>query len=111
MLLLAAELPFRRIIGVEFSSDLHSLARNSVKAYRSRKQTCFQIEPVYMDATSLAGHRVRVGLPNQGVMPHGTEFSRRRNWYFCHLTAIQSSSFHGVLTTPYFLKVPVPSDH
>jgi SAM-dependent methyltransferase len=51
MLLLAAELPFRRIIGVEFSSDLHVLAQNNVKTYRNRKQTCFQIEPVNVDAT------------------------------------------------------------
>jgi tRNA1(Val) A37 N6-methylase TrmN6 len=51
MLLLAAELPFRRIIGVEFASDLDALARNNVKTYRNPKQACFQIEPVNMDAT------------------------------------------------------------
>jgi hypothetical protein len=34
----------------------------------------------------------------------------RRNCYFCHLNAIQSSSFHGVQTTPHFLKVPAPPD-
>jgi SAM-dependent methyltransferase len=51
MLFLAAELPFRRIIGVEFSSDLHNLARNNVKTYRNQKQSCFQIEPVNVDAT------------------------------------------------------------
>src|SRR3984957_7783748 len=51
MLLLAAELPFRRIIGVEFASDLDALARRNVKTYRNPKQACFQIEPVHMDAT------------------------------------------------------------
>lgn len=51
MLLLAAELPFRRIVGVEFSSDLHILTQNNVKTYRNRKQACFQIEPVNVDAT------------------------------------------------------------
>jgi SAM-dependent methyltransferase len=51
MLLLAAELPFRRIIGVEFASDLDVLARRNVKTYRNSKQVCFQIEPVHMDAT------------------------------------------------------------
>jgi SAM-dependent methyltransferase len=51
MLLLAAELPFRRIIGVEFASDLDALARRNVKTYRNPKQACFQIEPVHIDAT------------------------------------------------------------
>jgi SAM-dependent methyltransferase len=51
MLLLAAELPFRRIIGVEFSRDLQILAQNNVKTYRNRKQVCFQIETVNQDAT------------------------------------------------------------
>ena len=51
MLLLAAELPFHRIIGVEFASDLDALARRNVKSYRNSKQACFQIEPVHMDAT------------------------------------------------------------
>src|ERR1700753_1079276 len=51
MLLLAAELPFRRILGVEFSSDLDAVARNNVKTYQNRKQVCFQIEPVHVDAT------------------------------------------------------------
>jgi SAM-dependent methyltransferase len=51
MLLLAAELPFRRIIGVEFASDLDAVARRNVKTYRNPKQVCFQIEPVHADAT------------------------------------------------------------
>jgi SAM-dependent methyltransferase len=51
MLLLAAELPFRSIIGVEFSCDLHVLAQNNLKTYRNRKQVCFQIESVNADAT------------------------------------------------------------
>jgi hypothetical protein len=51
MLLLAAELPFRRIIGVEFASDLDAVARRNVKTYRNPRQACFQIEPVNMDAT------------------------------------------------------------
>jgi SAM-dependent methyltransferase len=51
MLLLAAEQPFRRIIGVEFASDLHALAQQNVKTYRNPNQACFQIEPVNIDAT------------------------------------------------------------
>jgi SAM-dependent methyltransferase len=51
MLLLAAEHPFRRIIGVEFASDLHALAQKNVKTYRNPNQVCFRIEPVHIDAT------------------------------------------------------------
>jgi SAM-dependent methyltransferase len=50
MLLLAAELPFRRIVGVEFASDLCALARKNVETYRNSNQACFQIEPLHMDA-------------------------------------------------------------
>jgi SAM-dependent methyltransferase len=51
MLLLAAELPFRRVIGIEFASDLHALAQQNVKTYRNPDQVCFQIESVHIDAT------------------------------------------------------------
>ena len=50
MLLLAAELPFRRIIGVEFASELYALTGKNVKTYQNPKQACFKIEPVNMDA-------------------------------------------------------------
>jgi SAM-dependent methyltransferase len=50
MLFFAAELPFRRIIGVEFASDLDAIARKNVKTYRNPRQLCFDIEPVHMDA-------------------------------------------------------------
>jgi hypothetical protein len=51
ILLLASELPFRRIIGVEFASDLTKTAEANVRAYRSPTQKCHQIEAVCMDAT------------------------------------------------------------
>jgi hypothetical protein len=51
MLLLAAELPFRRVIGIEFAADLHALAQQNVKTYRNPEQVCFRIEPVHIDAT------------------------------------------------------------
>jgi SAM-dependent methyltransferase len=50
MLLLAAELPFRRIIGVEFASDLDAIARKNVTTYRNPRQASFQIESLNMDA-------------------------------------------------------------
>jgi SAM-dependent methyltransferase len=42
MLLLAAEFPFRRVIGIEFASDSHALAQQNVKTYRNPNQACFQ---------------------------------------------------------------------
>jgi SAM-dependent methyltransferase len=51
MLLLAAELPFRRVIGIEFALDLHVVAHQNVKTYRNPDQACFQIEPIHIDAT------------------------------------------------------------
>jgi len=51
VLLLASELPFRRIIGVEFATDLTDIARANIRAYRSPTQKCHQLETVCMDAT------------------------------------------------------------
>lgn len=51
VLLLASELPFRRIIGVEFASDLTEIAQANILAYRSPTQRCRQVEAVCMDAT------------------------------------------------------------
>ena len=50
MLLLAAELPFRRIVGVEFASDLNVIAQNNARSYRNPKQRCTNIESLNMDA-------------------------------------------------------------
>jgi SAM-dependent methyltransferase len=49
-LLLASDLPFRRIIGVEFSEALHQRAVENVKVYRSKRQRCFSIEALLGDA-------------------------------------------------------------
>ena len=51
MLLLASELPFRRIIGVEFATDLTEIAQANIRTYRSPTQKCRQLEAVCMDAT------------------------------------------------------------
>lgn len=51
VLLLASELPFKRIIGVEFAADLTEIARANVQAYHSPTQKCGQLEAVCMDAT------------------------------------------------------------
>ncbi len=51
MLFLAAEYPFRKIVGVEFAMELHSEAQQNIARYRSRKKRCSKIESVNLDAT------------------------------------------------------------
>jgi SAM-dependent methyltransferase len=49
-LLLASELPFRRIVGVEFAPALVEVARQNVARYRSDRQRCRSFEIVCADA-------------------------------------------------------------
>lgn len=51
VLLLASELPFRRIIGVEFASDLTKIAETNIKAFHIPTQKCRILEAVCADAT------------------------------------------------------------
>jgi SAM-dependent methyltransferase len=48
-LLLASELNFKKIIGVEFSKELHLIAQDNIHRYRSKKQHCFDIASICMD--------------------------------------------------------------
>jgi hypothetical protein len=51
MLFLAAELPFDRVIGVEYSPDLYQTLQRNVATYRRQEQRCGTIEAVLEDAT------------------------------------------------------------
>ncbi len=51
-LLLASELPFRRVVGVEFAPELHRVAVENVRRFRSRAANRALIEPVLADATA-----------------------------------------------------------
>src|ERR1700730_12933596 len=51
VLLLASEFPFKRIIGVEFLPELHSIAEKNMRAYRSTTQKCRTVESHCCDAT------------------------------------------------------------
>lgn len=53
-LLMAADYPFRRIIGVEILPALHAIAEGNVAKYKSDSQKCFAVECVCGDATSFA---------------------------------------------------------
>jgi hypothetical protein len=49
-LLLGSEFPFSRVIGVEFSPELHAVALRNFQTYRNPRQRCFHMESVCMDA-------------------------------------------------------------
>jgi SAM-dependent methyltransferase len=49
-LFVAAEYPFHRILGVEFSTTLYTQAQENVRRFSHRKQRCLTIEPVLADA-------------------------------------------------------------
>ena len=49
--LLAAGFPFRRIIGVEFSRELHSVAEKNLRRFPDEAKKCKDIQLVCMDAT------------------------------------------------------------
>ena len=50
-LLLAADYPFRRIVGVELLPELHRIAQENIAKYASDSQKCSQLEIVCADAT------------------------------------------------------------
>lgn len=49
-LLMAADYPFRRIVGVELLSDLHARAVENIRRARSESQKCLQAECLQLDA-------------------------------------------------------------
>lgn len=53
-LLMAAEYPFRRIVGVEVLPELHRIAEENVRSYANPRQQCRAIELVCADAEQFA---------------------------------------------------------
>jgi SAM-dependent methyltransferase len=51
VLLMASDYPFLKIIGVEFSSELHALAQDNIRQYNCNTQKCRDITSIYMDFT------------------------------------------------------------
>jgi SAM-dependent methyltransferase len=49
-LLMAADFPFRRILGVELIPELHRVAQENLKNYASESQQCFALESICGDA-------------------------------------------------------------
>jgi SAM-dependent methyltransferase len=50
VLLMAADYPFRRVVGIELLPELHRIALENVSKYESESQKCFAIESVCVDA-------------------------------------------------------------
>jgi SAM-dependent methyltransferase len=50
VLLMAADYPFRRILGIELLPALHRVAHENLSAYKSDSQQCFALETVCGDA-------------------------------------------------------------
>jgi SAM-dependent methyltransferase len=50
-LLLAADYPFRRIMGIELLPALHRVAQKNIKKYKSDSQQCFAIDCLLGDAS------------------------------------------------------------
>jgi len=50
VLLMAAEYPFRRIIGIELLPALHRIAEENIRKYKSASRQCFEIEALCDDA-------------------------------------------------------------
>ena len=49
-LLMASDYPFRRIIGVELLPELHRVAQENIRKYKSDSQQCFALESLCDDA-------------------------------------------------------------
>lgn len=52
VLLMAAEYPFKRVVGIEYSKYLHDAAQRNITAYRSPDARCARIESICGDAAS-----------------------------------------------------------
>jgi SAM-dependent methyltransferase len=54
MLFVAAEYPFRRVLGVEYAGDLHEQAKTNLERYNGRGRRCSSIESIHADAAEFA---------------------------------------------------------
>jgi hypothetical protein len=53
-LLLASRFPFSKIIGIEFSEELHRTATQNLAKYKDRRRRCGAAESICVDATEYA---------------------------------------------------------
>ena len=60
-ILLATEFPFKKIVGVELSEELHSIAEQNVRSFQANTSTCKHIQLLCMDA-------LEYSLPNEPLV-------------------------------------------
>ena len=60
-LLLASQFPFKQIIGVELSAQLHQIACRNIHIYRDDQQQCYEIRSVCEDAS-------RYEIPSENIV-------------------------------------------
>ena len=75
MLFAAAEYPFRRIVGIEYASELHDCAVRNIQQYRHPKRRCAHIESLNLNALDYE-------LPDDNLViylfnPFGSEVMRQ----------------------------------
>jgi len=51
-LFLAAEYPFKKVVGIEFAEELHETTVQNIRSFSSSKQQCFDLESWMTDATT-----------------------------------------------------------
>jgi SAM-dependent methyltransferase len=54
VLLVASHYPFREVVGVEFSPELHEIAEDNIRRYRSPARRCREVRSVCADAAAFA---------------------------------------------------------
>ena len=50
VLMVASDYPFKEVIGVEFSDELHSIANKNLRKYHSQQRACSHVSTLHMDA-------------------------------------------------------------
>ena len=73
VLLMASEYPFRKIVGVEFAQELHAVAEQNIRSYRSATQKCQDVTSVYAGLHAVlysVGPAVRVPLQSFVARDH-----------------------------------------
>jgi hypothetical protein len=103
VLLVASEFPFQQIIGVEFAQELHQVASNNVRRYRSLSQKCRDIRCLHQDAVEFmipplpAVVYVFNSFKPEVLVPVLRNIQASLNLHRRDILFLYSSAFHGHL--------------
>ena len=102
-LLVASEFPFLEIIGVEFAAELHEIACQNIRSYRSRTQKCKQVKSLNLDAAQfeIPGTPLVIYLFNPFrpavLIPVLQRLQRSLDTHARDMTLIYLAPFHAAL--------------